>query len=160
MKEIKGDLWAFLNKENHVICILTNSDVKANGKAVMGRGCALQATRRFPALAGELGKLLSKKGTLANDPRFRLLRTLDKGRRLLITLGIFPTKQNWWNKARLGIINRAALDMKRIATMFPKTTFILPRPGVGNGGLEWEKVKPLLEKLPDNVLVISPKEKK
>lgn len=158
MKEIKGDLWAYLNKENHIICILTNSTLKGNGRAVMGAGCALQAARRFPNLPAELGAVLRKEP--ANTPGFHILSTWDKGRRLQISVGIFPTKRNWWDNSRLGIINMAAKELGRIARMFPKTTYILPRPGVGWGKLRWEDVKPLLEgKLPDNVLVISPKKK-
>jgi hypothetical protein len=47
VREAVADLWSFLGKAEHV-CITTNPIVNAQGLAVMGRGCALEAATRWP----------------------------------------------------------------------------------------------------------------
>ena len=37
----------------------------------------------------------------------------------------------------------------------PGATIVIPRPGCGNGRLDWPVVRPLLESLPDTVTVIT-----
>ncbi|KKK48761.1 hypothetical protein LCGC14_3141900, partial [marine sediment metagenome] len=63
MKEISGNIWNF-HEQGHWIVITTNGTVKANGEAVMGRGVALQAKRKFPALPKLLGKQIQQVGNI------------------------------------------------------------------------------------------------
>ena len=59
MQEITGNLFDYINKVD-IICITTNGFVKANGECVMGKGCAKEATRRWPGIAKILGSKLQE----------------------------------------------------------------------------------------------------
>lgn len=139
MREITGNLWDH-NNVNSVICITTNGFVKKNGEAVMGRGCAYEATQRIPCIAGRLGIHLRMNG---NVPVW-----LTSG---LVT---FPVKHNWYEDADPELIRKSAAWLRGEALNLGQKWFVLPRPGCGNGKLKWEDVRPLLVTLPDNVLVI------
>ena len=141
MREIKGNLWNYFGKPYTVVLITTNGFVKKNGEAVMGRGCAREACKRFPRLAEQLGDWIQKQG---NIPCW-----------LRENLATFPVKHNWWMKADPELIAESAKWLCDLAmNTLPDHTFILPRPGCGNGQLSWLDVKPLIDWLPDNVVVI------
>mgnify|MGYP001580901715 CR=1 FL=1 len=58
--------------------------------------------------------------------------------------------------ADLELIKESASQLAVVAGAYSNKTFVLPRPGCGNGGLKWEDVKPVIEPiLPDNVHVIT-----
>jgi hypothetical protein len=139
MKEIVGNLWDYYNV-GFVVCITTNGFVKNNGEAVMGRGCAFEATQRFPDIRKQLGEHILRHG---NTPVW-----------LNIGLVTFPVKHSWWEEADLRLIQESARWLFEAAQSLPQRQFVLPRPGCGNGRLCWADVKPCLEFLPDNVLVI------
>ena len=151
MKEIEGNLWDFFDKENFICCITTNGTIKKNGEAVMGRGCAKEAVDRFPDFPKRLGETLAESDeTIGGN---FLWRHFWKDGRSLIT---FPVKHNWYENADLNLILRSAEQLAGYANSCKELTFILPRPGCGNGGLTWEQVKPVIEDiLPSNVWVIS-----
>lgn len=146
MREITGNLWDYYQKPNTIICITTNGTIKKNGRGVMGRGCAAEAVRRIPNIDLYLGDALRKFGNIPT-------RMGDLGQ--LIPLIFFPVKHNWYEAADLQLIKRSAQWLAIEAEVEPNTTFVLPRHGCGNGRLEWGRVKPLLETLPDNVWVIT-----
>jgi len=139
MREITGELWDFYRKPNTVICITTNGFVKNNGEAVMGRGCAAEAKMRIPQFAALLGYHLKKNGNVPmRVPQEPILT--------------FPVKHNWWEEADLILIQKSA---EWLAQRDPACTYVLPRPGCGNGRLKWADVKQVISFLPDNVWVIS-----
>lgn len=55
MKEVTGNIWDY-HEKGYWIVITTNGTVKANGEAVMGRGVALQAKRKYQGLPWRLGQ--------------------------------------------------------------------------------------------------------
>lgn len=128
MKEVFGNLWEF----DGIIAITTNGFVKRVGTCVMGRGCAKQATIRFPGLPHKLGTRISAEGNhVFYFPEHRLIT--------------FPVKHTWWEVADLGLIERSARELlKLIEVKKIKEAVYLPRPGCGNGRLKWEGVKKLL----------------
>lgn len=147
MKEVYGDVWEY---SADVICIPSNGYIKRprrgdpHGRAVMGRGVAQQARDRFVDLDIEVASQIERFGNHVawvrpEDPK----------------LMIFPVKHNWWEEADPELIVRSAGELSEIATTNNWLTFVLPRPGCGNGQLKWEQVKPLIKDvLPDNVHVI------
>jgi hypothetical protein len=141
MKQISGDLWDYFEIPNHVICITTNGDVTANGLAVMGRGCAWEAAVRIPHIAKLIALHLRDNG---NVPKMFLCGVLT-----------FPVKHHWHQKADMELIRSSAEWLARWAKLNPAITYVLPRPGCGNGRLSWpavhETINPIL---PDNVSVI------
>ena len=149
MKEIRGDLWDYLLKPRHVVCITTNGFVKKNGEAVMGRGCAKQATNLIQDLPILVGSHLSKNGNHVGQIKV----AMGKKSLRLIT---FPVKHNWYEDADLTLIRTSAYELAKIAKREDTKTFVLPRPGCGNGHLAWKAVKEVVvDLLPDNVAVIT-----
>ena len=145
MKEIEGELWDYYGKPDTVICITTNGTLKRNGCGVMGRGCAKELLRRVPDADALLGSHLQAFGNVVG-------RLFVEPSTYILT---FPVKHNWWEKADLQLIIESVKMLHHWAVQYPNTTFLLPRPGCGNGRLQWADVKPLLQSLPDNVLVIT-----
>jgi len=141
VKEIQGELWDYYGKPGYVVLITTNGTVKANGEVVMGRGCAAEAKRRFPGIAKTLGELIKWNGNTVFEP--------------VPGVYSFPVKHNWYEQADLLLIAESCLFLKDRACATPEVTYVLPRPGCGNGHLTWEQVHPVVECLPDNVWVIS-----
>lgn len=141
MKEIKGNLWKYHDTLFRIICITTNCFVKKDGTGVMGRGCASEACLRIPGIEKLLGAHIKANG---EQPGYL--------RRGVIA---FPVKYNWWEQADLELIRRSATWLAQEAGRKPEFTFILPRPGCGNGRLSYSEVQPILvDLLPDNVHVI------
>ncbi len=78
MQETTGNLF---DQCAAAICITTNGFVKANGEAVMGRGCARMAQKLWPGIQGVLGKQLA-----ADGPRVSCL-TFETGNSEIVILG-------------------------------------------------------------------------
>ena len=129
--EVTGNLW---DADTEVICITTNGYVRTDGKAVMGRGCALEATQRFPAVASTLGSLLVEKGN-----HVHWLGEVDG--KILMS---FPVKHAWDQPADLALIVRSAQELTNWVDSRNITSITLPRPGCGNGRLSWPVVKAVL----------------
>lgn len=147
MREIYGNALELINTPGYdALCILTNGFVKNNGNAVMGRWIAKQIATLYPEAPTILGNSLKEHGNIFR-PLFK-----SKGK-LYLT---YPTKDVWWNNYSLDIIKSSAEALSAFANSFPNMRILLPRPGCGNGGLDWKDVKPILENiLPSNVVIIT-----
>ena len=151
MREIQGDLWTkftelYTQSEYQTYLVIPiNGDVNISGKAVMGRGVAAQASARYKRLALDVGILLSRQGLKVN-----WIKHSGTGRVFVV----FPVKYHWWERASLELIERSTDQLQSII-LDRYETFILPRPGCGNGRLDWKDVKPIVSVLPDNVIIIS-----
>ena len=141
-----GNIWTFKNAPKTFICITTNGLVRKDGALVMGRGVAKQAKDLFPHIDYEIGTVVTLHGNHVYD--------LSEFYAHLAGLITFPVKHNWWEKADKSLIQESTDALRELALRNPEYTYVLPRPGCGNGGLRWEQVKPIVEALPDNVLVI------
>lgn len=144
MKEIYGNAWS-LAKDFDVLCITTNGMVKNNGDAVMGRGIAAQFKTKYPFGPAILGDKIKRNGNV-----YQPIMWNDT-----ITYTSFPVKHLWMQKADLKLIEQSALALREDALKNRDKKFLLPRPGCGNGSLNWKDVKPLIENiLPDNVYIV------
>ncbi len=134
------------------ICITTNGTVKSNNEAVMGRGCALEATQKLPGIQKLLGEFLKTKGN--HLCVFEGVWTTNGQKMCVIT---FPVKHNWYEKADIELIKNSACSLAAYCSRNPTIKVFLPRPGCGNGHLDWEtEVKPVIKDLlPDNVIIVS-----
>lgn len=126
--------------------ITTNGDVNAKGQAVMGRGVARQAAERYALLSEGLAAMLK-----ANGNRLFVFPNLQ-----VIT---FPVKRHWHETADLGLIEESCIQLAEVIEEVEDNTagiaegtysgtpneFRLPRPGCGNGGLQWSDVRPIVE---------------
>lgn len=127
---------------------LLESDAEAlvntvNTDGIMGKGIALQFKNEFPknykvyakACADKeigIGKLLVTEDT-----------SLLLGKRIIIN---FPTKTSWRKPSEYSYIEAGMVDLIRIIQIKKINSIAIPPLGAGNGGLEWNQVKVILEK--------------
>jgi len=144
MREATGNIWMVTCD---AIVIPTNGDVNRHGEAVMGRGLALQAARRYPLLPKVLAHLMRELGN----------RVLDCYRpRHCPTIITFPVKHHWSEPAQLDLIERSARELVALADHLEYGRVALPRVGCGNGQLDWTDVQPILERyLDDRFILVS-----
>lgn len=135
MIEVAGNLWTY---PADVRVITTNGTVKKTGEAVMGRGCALEAKLRYVILPLMLGQAISG---LGNEAFW-----FPCGDCPIVT---FPVKHEWYQKADITLIERSARKIARMNALAGQRV-VMPRPGCGNGGLEWKDVKPVIAPILDD----------
>jgi len=128
-----------------------------NTVGVMGKGVALQFRNAFPDnyqtyIAAckqgkvQIGKILvHDRGNFA-QPRYILN---------------FPTKKHWRHPSKLEYVQEGLVDLVRVIQEHDIASVAIPPLGVGNGKLDWEAVRLLIEtafrELPEvEVLVYSP----
>lgn len=147
MREQTGDLWKLIQPGDALV-ITTNGDVDKRGWAVMGRGIALQAARRFAdeGLKERLGWMLQH--GLGNHVSY--VHTSAP-----FSLLTMPVKHHWHEKADPDLIIRSAHELVDVARGWAWGTIWLPRPGCGNGRLNWIDVRPLIEPILDDRFTVA-----
>lgn len=130
------DLW---DPRWHWRVVLTNTSVTSTGRAVMGRGTALQAATRYKHLPDLLGYLLR-----AHNPEDIFVFASER----IIT---FPTKRDWKDPAQIDLIRTCTNKLAQFANRHSSELIALPPPGIGNGHLLLSDVLPIITSLPDNV---------
>ena len=138
MREIRQDLWTVAAD---VWVITTNGTVRRDGRAVMGRGCAYEATLWYPGIAAELGRLLATRGN-----HVQWLPQYD-----LVAL---PVKHAWWQTADPALMLRSTQELVRLTTAMGWRGVAMPRPGCGNGRLAWADVQRIIAPLLDERFVV------
>lgn len=109
-----------------------------NTVGVMGKGLALTFKQRYPDMfeayrtACEKHQLTTGKLMLWYAPDHWLL--------------LFPTKENWRNPSKLEYIEKGLYKFVNTYTDKNITSVAFPRLGCGNGELNWDDVRPLMEK--------------
>ncbi|MDD4284217.1 MAG: macro domain-containing protein, partial [Fermentimonas sp.] len=122
---LKADVEALVNTVNTV--------------GVMGKGIALDFKNQFPdnyriyRKAYEKGELKIGKVLLTNTGLFSPKYILN-----------FPTKKHWRGYSKLEYISEGLKDLVNLIHEYNIKSIAIPPLGCGNGGLEWEKVKPLM----------------
>lgn len=120
-----GNLWLAPRSEHEPMVVTTNGFVKRNGECVMGRGIARQVRDGVPGSALKLGELIARHG---NRP-FRLYPDI----------WTMPVKHNWMEQADLDLMAESLVDLAKMAERWQPELIRFPRPGCGNGGLDWER---------------------
>jgi O-acetyl-ADP-ribose deacetylase (regulator of RNase III) len=131
---------------------LLDADVDAvvntvNTAGVMGKGIALMFKERFPenfkayAAASKAGEIVT--GRMFVTPSNEL-----QGPRWIVN---FPTKRHWRHPSRLEWIEQGLDDLRNVIRDKAIESIALPPLGCGNGGLEWQEVKALIESKLDDV---------
>jgi hypothetical protein len=157
------DIWNTIDSVD-ILCITTNLCTNSKGEAIMGRGIAAEAKARYPDCAQVLGTLLLQGNNqpckIAQDGRTEIWSFPTKNKispyeELLPryknknTQGTFP---GWMGKSSL---ERIALSASQLRTTTKNKIVALPKPGCGNGGLNWEDVKQVLDRiLPEDRFLI------
>ena len=152
MHEITGDL--FESEKADAICILTNGFVNAQGANTMGKGCAGEAKHRWPGIQLVAGAAIGHSGNnthlLTTNARSLHPGEGWKAHTLPYHLLTFPTKHHWKDPSDPELIERSAYQLVELATLWRWNSVVLPRPGCGAGGLNWEdEVRPLIAQILD-----------
>lgn len=141
MRETVGNLWTY---PAEVRVITTNGSVRRDGKAIMGRGCAKEAADQWPKLPEILGRAI-----LLGGNQTRPLGTY--GDAVLVSL---PVKHLWPLKADIVLIIRSVTQLVHWADEEHWGEVVMPRPGCGNGGLDWGLVKGVIKPLLDDRFMV------
>ena len=113
-----------------------------NTVGVMGKGIALQFKENFPSNNHEYIKACKNKELEIG----KLLVVKDKNlekERIIIN---FPTKKDWKHKSKIEYIDAGLKELVNAIREYDIKSIAIPPLGCGNGGLDWEDVKPLMEK--------------
>jgi O-acetyl-ADP-ribose deacetylase (regulator of RNase III) len=146
----------------HVTGNLLEADAEAlvntvNMVGVMGKGIALQFRQAYPDNYNfyrkacehkevRLGKMLIFDRHLLTNPRYIIN---------------FPTKDHWRGNTKIEAVKSGLDDLIEVVKARGIRSIAIPPLGCGNGGLDWKKVRPLIEKafiaVPDvKVLLYAP----
>jgi hypothetical protein len=147
MQTLTGDIWT-LSTVRDAIVVSTNVGFKADGKNVMGKGLARQATRRWPILASVYGEFCKEHG--AATP---IMAWPVPNSRWCQTLLLYPVKPllaeapylSWRQPASLPLIEFHLPSLNQYATTFDGR-ILVPSLGCGNGQLAETDVLPLMER--------------
>lgn len=130
MMELVGDLWEHLGEATLVVT--TGGLVSRSGDASMPRGCARQARERFPELPAVLGRLIRQRGNHVHELGWGLVS--------------FPVEQTPFEVPGLGLIERSCQELLALTDRRNWPRVVVPRPGCGGGGLDWQEVRPILQR--------------
>lgn len=124
-------------------CITTNGQITKNGKAVMGRGVALSAKKRFAGIDINLANSIKMYGNRPN---------IIYNKPVIINL---PTKHTWSSTGDYLLIDNSLYELVKLVNYFGFRSVALPKPGCSNAKLQWRKVKILCEKHLDDRFIVS-----
>lgn len=126
---IKGDL---LNSPAQVLVNTVNT------VGVMGKGIALDFKNKYP----EMFKIYQKECDKGNLEIGKLILWKDDEKWVLL----FPTKKHWRSPSKIEYIEKGLQKFVHSYEMLGIESIAFPRLGCGNGGLDWDIVKPIMER--------------
>lgn len=109
-----------------------------NTVGVMGKGIALEYKNRYPQMFERYREYCDKKKLQVG----KLMLWYAPDHWILL----FPTKEHWRNPSKLKYIEQGLDKFVRTYAEKQIVSIAFPRLGCGNGELNWDDVKPLMEK--------------
>jgi hypothetical protein len=143
-----GDIWQEIGKAGAIL-VTSNSYVNSAGCLVMGRGAAREAALRWPALPRILGDYIRQFGGHLGE--YGVLFVSKNVLETSSDIGVFQVKRHFRDQAYPRLITASVYNLRDYAHRYERIA--LNYPGIGNGRLREEDVRPLLEPLPDNVVI-------
>jgi len=130
-----------------------------NTVGVMGKGIALQFKQAYPANF-QAYKEACQRGEVQLGSMFTHETGLPDAPRYIIN---FPTKGHWRSRSKLTDVVAGLADLREVIRARDIYSVAVPPLGCGNGGLEWDDVRPLIfEALADlpgvHVMLFLPKD--
>lgn len=113
-----------------------------NCVGVMGKGIALQFKQAFPDNFRQYARAC-RRGDVRIGKMFVVPVVGTHGPKYIIN---FPTKIHWRDPSRIEFIEEGLEDLVACIQGHGIRSVAIPPLGCGNGGLEWERVRPLIEK--------------
>ena len=126
---------------------LLQSDAEAlvntvNTVGVMGKGIALQFKQAFPENF-KAYEAACRRNEICLGKMFVFHTNTFHNPRYIIN---FPTKGHWKAKTRIQDIESGLRDLVQVIHSERIKTIAIPPLGCGNGGLDWNRVRPIIEK--------------
>lgn len=112
-----------------------------NTVGVMGKGIALMFKERFPMNMQAYAKAC-KAGEVVTGRMFATETGELMGPKWVVN---FPTKQHWRAKSKMEWVEDGLTDLRNFILENNIRSIAIPPLGAGNGGLEWQAVKPKIE---------------
>lgn len=113
-----------------------------NTVGVMGKGIALQFKEAFPCNNKAYIDTCKKKELAPGKLLAVWDENLQLGRKLIIN---FPTKVHWRYPSKYEYIEKGLVALRVFLQKEKVKSIAIPPLGCGNGGLDWDKVKPMIE---------------
>lgn len=113
-----------------------------NTMGVMGKGIALQFKRAYPNNYKAYEKASKNEEVKVGKMFVTLDSNTTTGERIIIN---FPTKTNWRKPSEYKYIEDGLDNLVEVINNKQIKSIAIPPLGAGNGGLNWEKVKKLIE---------------
>ena len=112
-----------------------------NTVGIMGKGIALMFKEAFPENFSSY-ELACKRNEISVGHMYVTERQNLIGPRWIIN---FPTKKHWRHPSKMEWVTEGLKDLKRIVVENGIRSIALPPLGSGNGGLDWQDVRPKIE---------------
>ncbi len=112
-----------------------------NTQGVMGKGLALQFKKAWPEMFKAYASA-ARRGEIVPGRMHVWESGAMAGPRFIIN---FPTKRHWRQPSTLADIQAGLADLVRVVGELDIKSIAVPPLGCGNGGLNWEQVRPLIE---------------
>lgn len=113
-----------------------------NTVGVMGKGIALQFKKLYPGNYNEYRRACKNGELTVGNLLITTDRNIESGDRIIIN---FPTKTDWRKSSEYSYIETGLDALAREITDRNIKSVAIPPLGAGNGGLEWTRVKSLIE---------------
>jgi O-acetyl-ADP-ribose deacetylase (regulator of RNase III)/uncharacterized protein YwgA len=113
-----------------------------NTAGVMGKGIALQFKKAYPNNFKAYADAC-KKGEVSVGKLFVTVDgNVSSGEKIIIN---FPTKKDWRKPSEYSYVEEGLDDLIKVVKKSDIKSVAIPPLGAGNGGLEWERVKKIIE---------------
>ena len=113
-----------------------------NTEGIMGKGIALQFKQAYPEMFRVYERACKEGEVKLGKIQVHDLGGLVGGPRWIIN---FPTKGHWRSKSRMTDVEEGLKDLVSTIRRLHIRSIALPPLGCGNGGLNWEEVRPRIE---------------
>jgi O-acetyl-ADP-ribose deacetylase (regulator of RNase III) len=114
-----------------------------NTMGVMGKGIALQFKKAYPNNYRAYEKACKADELQVGKMFVTLDSNTTSGERIIIN---FPTKTSWKKSSEYKYIEDGLENLVEVINNYKIKSIAIPPLGAGNGGLNWEKVKKIIEK--------------
>ncbi len=119
-----------------------------NTVGVMGKGIALQFKKNFPDNFKLYKKACETEQIKIGELFLTEEESLVFGKKIILN---FPTKTDWKKPSEYDYIEQGLKDLVKLISEKKFTSVAIPPLGSGQGGLEWKKVKSIMEKYLKNL---------
>lgn len=114
-----------------------------NTVGVMGKGIALQFKKSYPNNFKAYVDACKRNEVQVGKMFITRDSNLSSGEKFIIN---FPTKTDWRKPSEYSYIETGLDDFVKVLAKYNIRSVAIPPLGAGNGGLEWEKVRKIIEK--------------